>query len=123
MDENRIADLKEQLVLHIEGTAQWRSDKAQEYPEDIHNLKAEKALNALADYIKSLPNDHSLFLSMVFFWERENPNAEIISADEDDMIRIYGYKASPDPEAFVNQLIQLYESELKELNPKLDIIH
>jgi hypothetical protein len=123
MDENRIAELKEQLVLSIEGTAQWRSEKAQEYPQDTHNLTAEKALNALADYIKSLPNDHPLFLSMMFFWDRENPNAEIISAEENDIIRTYGYQASPDPEAFVNQLIQLYESELKELNPKLNIIH
>lgn len=123
MDEKRIAELKEQLVLHIEGTAQWRSDKAQKYPKETHNLTAEKALNALADHIKSLPNDHPLFLSMMFFWDRENPNAEIIAAEENDIIRTYGYQASPDPEACVKQLIQLYEAELKELNPKLDIIH
>ena len=77
--------------MTIEGTAQWKLEKAQEYPKETHNLKAERELNALADYIKNLPNDHPLFLSMMFFWERENPNAEIISAKEQDMIRSCGY--------------------------------
>ena len=51
---------KEILVAEVEGTAEWRGRKAEEYPEDDRNERGSRALSALAANIDALPPDHRL---------------------------------------------------------------
>ena len=67
-EEQRVKDsvldrqeIKENLVMDIEGTAHWRECKAKEYPEDERNAECAKALRDAAAAINALPLSHSLF--------------------------------------------------------------
>lgn len=53
--------LKELLVVDIQGQADWRTRKAEEYPEDERNARCSVALSRLAESVKAISDDHPLF--------------------------------------------------------------
>lgn len=60
--EVNLNESKELLLLEIESTAMWRSQKANEYPHDeMRNRNAYESLMQLHDFVEKLPNNHPLF--------------------------------------------------------------
>lgn len=111
MDKKRAEELKEILVLKIESTSDWRAEKAGEYPNDAtHNLEAAKALSELAEYVKSLPDDHFLFMKLVRFVETHH-SIERETEAESELIKSYGYQVPPSPEDFIKDIINIYSEE------------
>jgi hypothetical protein len=50
-------DALEWLKEQFEHTAEWRREKAQEYPGDVRNLDAARMLDRLAATIEGVPDD------------------------------------------------------------------
>ena len=48
---DNLLEMREMLSNDIESKSDWRSQKAEEYPDDIQNADSAKALNALLDYV------------------------------------------------------------------------
>jgi len=51
------SDAKEAIIAYIVEQANWRSEKAQEYPGDARNKRCADALGELADFVEGLPED------------------------------------------------------------------
>ncbi len=105
--QERLFELKRLLLQKIEGTHDWRMEKADQYPDDAkRNKDAAGALTGLLDYVDSLPDDHELFsleLDIIDFSEGiiyqycEYVNNEI---------RMYGFQNQTDPETWVDEVIE-----------------
>jgi hypothetical protein len=110
--ENLAFNMEYFLIEDIENTADWRKQKAYEYPDDAaRNLSAQKSLLALAEYIRNLPSDHPLFLAIAKAWINDNTPESAIE-DENAYIRMYGFQMEPDPEWFIEFLMASYSSAL-----------
>ena len=47
----------EQLIEKVESSADWRAEKAEQYPDDTRNVRSSQALMKLAKRLKTLPDD------------------------------------------------------------------
>jgi len=59
------------LIFALENTAEWRSVKAEEYPEDERNLKAKSQLEALAEAVGKVEPDDPLLLDLDGYWQHD----------------------------------------------------
>jgi TIR domain len=111
-----LAFLKEQILLAVEGSAYWRRQKAEEYPEDARNARSADALERLSESLAALPSEHQRFrdLAPVSFDIGESA----IEA-ESRFIGRYGFdwEEDADPEAFLNRLreVLLEEKQIEHL--------
>lgn len=110
----RHCELKEELLVNIEGTSGWRGSKATEYPEDAErNRNAQQALMELHDYINKLPSDHDLFHYLLISIESDCYDDDV-AREENDLIRTYGFQMPANPEMFVDELLNIYKSRLSD---------
>src|SRR5882757_6110914 len=49
-------DLNELIGYQVQSTAEWRREKAEQFPNDIRNLRAAEELERLAEQIDQLEN-------------------------------------------------------------------
>ncbi len=112
--------LKELLVVDIQGQADWRTRKAEEYPEDERNARCSVALSRLAESVEAISDDHPLF-------QRLERLANTLSDDEiyqkleygeeNRLIRRYGFDSpaddGSDPERFLTEVIEIYVKALE----------
>ena len=112
--------VKELLVVNIQGQADWRTRKAEEYPEDERNARCSVALSRLAESVEAISNDHPLF-------QRLERLANTLSDDEiyqkleygeeNRLIRRYGFDSpaddGSDPERFLTEVIEIYVKALE----------
>jgi hypothetical protein len=54
IEQMSVAEVIDSLVNHLEGTANWRREKADEYPDDVRNIEAAEILDRLASQLRSL---------------------------------------------------------------------
>lgn len=52
---------KEWLISKVRGAAEWRAQKAVEYPDDRRNEQCSGSLTELADYLDRLPPGHPVY--------------------------------------------------------------
>ena len=109
----RMRELKDFLVVQIEGTSVWRGGKAGEYPEDTRNERASAELAALAKHVKALPANHRLFQVIFEAVEDDDADGACLVEEENDLIRRYGFHGPGDVDSFVEELISIYEVALK----------
>jgi hypothetical protein len=51
----------EQIIERVESSADWRAEKAEQYPNDARNMRSSQALTKLAEKLKGLPaNDENV---------------------------------------------------------------
>ena len=92
------------LVETIEGAADWRLQKADEYSHDTRNERSAQALAKLAQNFRKLSADEPL---VVFYEELWNGAATYLedldefSSTEGDMIKKYGFDEPEDGEPLV----------------------
>src|SRR5712675_1433058 len=49
-----ISNTLDHLILHVESTAEWRREKAEEFPDDSRNLEAAERLDQIAKELREL---------------------------------------------------------------------
>ena len=99
------------LLHDILMKAEWREEKAQEYPEDWRNLNCAKSLIRLAKHIVQLPTNHNLFkrLKEVDDAVEEAGHAEPLIEELDFLLSRFGFGKEEDPDEGVDQLMTLYD--------------
>ena len=100
--KKKYSEIKELMLLEIEGTAHWRATLAHRFPDSKEiNLKASKALNKLHEYVEKLPEHFT-----IFNW-CENAVKESEISWFNDELRRYGYQnQSETPEQFISRITQ-----------------
>ena len=104
--------MKEHLLIEIEGTADWRMQKAHEHPKDAkRNEAASQALRELYKYVESLPEDHELFglqdLINEHYGDLENADNIMfrISEQLNENTRMFGFQNQETPEQWVERTV------------------
>lgn len=95
--------LKEQIGFAVEGSAQWRRRKAEEYPEDARNERSAGALDRLAERLAALPSEHRAFRDLAQVWYGSGLSA---TEAQSQYVGRYGFDGEQDaePEAFLDGL-------------------
>jgi hypothetical protein len=109
------AHVKECLLSDIENTAEWRREKAVQYPDDERNQQCAESLDRLAAEVRVLADNHPLFLRLLHLWQVSLNPSEIIL----DSIARYGFdwEESGDAEEFLQRLIAAYDAETEDATP------
>jgi hypothetical protein len=117
-------DYVSQLVERVEDTAEWRAEKAQQYPDDKRNEHSSDALRALAERLGALPRDGRSARAYNETMERalEFDLGISISETEREYIGRYGfdYPQDGDPEAFIEMLMEAIRDELSDAEEAAD---
>ncbi len=90
--------IKELLVNKIEGTALFRKEKSEQYPDDDRNHKSAEQLEKLKKHVETLPADHPLFKA---FQNHDESESEYF----DFFLFRFGFDREGDPESFVNWVV------------------
>ncbi len=122
----------EWLIEEIESQAEWRTRKAEEFPEDEQNLRRSQALRNLTARMKELPADHpeiQEFWRLWFgpalpgkIWGR-NKGLDLIKIVSEELHQFGIYRDEDgNPELFLDSLITQLERKLliTELERKLE---
>ncbi len=112
--------LKELLAADIQGQADWRAQKAEEYPEDERNARCSAALSRLAKSVEAISDDHPLFqrLKRLANTLGEDGMYQILEdGEENRLISRYGFDFPADdgsePERFLIEVIEIYVNALE----------
>jgi hypothetical protein len=78
----------EQIIDRVESSADWRAEKAEQYPNDTRNMRSSQALTKLAEKLKSLPaNDENVAAY-------EAVMSRLVESDDcDEMIGVFEYES------------------------------
>ena len=114
---------REDLLIKINNTALFRSQKAEEYPEDPRNAQAAAELRELKEYISGLPDDHPLIMALekvdadgmcrAIQGSREPDHDALfrVVECENDLLQRIGFDGRAGPEGIVQGLIECYTPE------------
>jgi hypothetical protein len=89
------------LVKDLRWTAEWRREKANQFPDDDRNLQAAVLLDELADRIGSLAGG-DLDRRLVFL---QAENGIYLSEEQSQLMREVGFHWSGDPKDLIEELI------------------
>ncbi len=112
----------EWLIEEIEGNADWRTRKAEKYPEDERNLRSSQALRNLAARMNEVPADHPKVRDLWRLWfgpelpgkvRGQNKALDLIEIVSEELHQ-YGFYSDEngDPEPFLDLLITELERKL-----------
>jgi hypothetical protein len=95
------AHVKECLINEIECSAEWRREKAAEYPDDRRNEACASALERLAVEMRALSDAHPLLARLYHLWQIDE------RTEPDTIIPRYGFDTDEErgAENFLMQLI------------------
>lgn len=93
------------LADYVRSQAQWRADKAAQYPDDERNMRSAQSLRALADAMESMGADGEELIGSIEALIREQrwgtPGKGVEAA-----VSRYGFDGEPaEPEAFLAELL------------------
>ena len=99
------------LLTSVEGSSEWRADKAAQYPDDKRNIRSSEALAKLAQRLKTLPDGHpklGAYSELLQCAIDADCDLSDYSAFESSYIGRYGfdYPEDGDPETFMDGLIE-----------------
>ena len=109
----------EDLIMRVESSANWRAEKAVQYPDDKRNLRCSEALRELGRRLNELPADNEHACAYEAVVERLvelEAYDDRTSRHESEHIGRYGfnYPADGDPEAFLIDLVEQYQEWVSE---------
>lgn len=114
LGQDQVSSLKEMLVERVEDQAEWRAQKAEEYPHDAdRNLRASEDLLALANSLKGIADDNPLWLAYACVVHDDNNGALLLCERESEVLGDIGFRqAVPDGREFLRELLQAAEREV-----------
>jgi hypothetical protein len=104
------------IVEHLRAVAQWRRDKMQEFDPDPRNLRSAAGLDALAEYLLSLPEDDERvveFAALTMLGQMFRPGQRA----EWEIPRFRFYHEESTVDAFFGKLIELARQDAAETDP------
>jgi hypothetical protein len=103
MNNTRVPELREQLRLEFESTAEWRYQKAEQYPNDERNVAAADMLQRLARTVDQVRADLMQAYANAF-----SKNLDSAVETENALMKAVGFGDSFDTaEDFIVQVIDL----------------
>jgi hypothetical protein len=91
-----ISDRRQLLLDALEYQAEWRDQKAIEYPHDERNKNSAEALRQLAEQLEKIPPSDDVWRVYSLAWDRfDNSAAERVLEHERETLRTYGFGHSP----------------------------
>lgn len=97
---------KEDLLYNIEGTIEYRTTKAEQFPGDKRNQESAAALKRLYPVVELMDDAHPAFSAMAFACEDDGASAEFTRLLSQRLGR-YGFDLAEDPHTFCQELITL----------------
>jgi hypothetical protein len=111
----KLTEFQDYLVELITYKAEWRDEKAFEYPEDDRNRRNAKALRALANQLVVLPTTNAKLRELwSVHYRLRKPGEKNVYDDaspfidaEQGVLRLYGFHVEEDgnPEQFLDRWI------------------
>lgn len=77
-----IEEFKEHLEFRVKDTAEWRRQKAEEYPDDARNAEASDLLSRIERDLHDTPITHPLLIKTHHLWGRA------LLRDEDERLHL-----------------------------------
>ena len=74
LERGRVWHVKDTLAQNFEMQAEWRDEKAEEWPEDVRNGRAAEGLRGLAEYVRHLPYDDPRLRHLARVWFSSKPD-------------------------------------------------
>ena len=108
-----------QLITNVQSSAEWRAQKAEQYPEDKRNLRSSEALTKLADNLRALSgNDENVvaYEAAVARLSKDDDGVRRVVEHESAFIGRYGfgYPQDGDPADFLAVLTEQYQEWVTE---------
>jgi hypothetical protein len=109
----------ESLIEHVESSAHWRAQKAEQYPNDKRNERSSRALTELAENLRALPADDKYGGAYEAVMDRlvelKDELLQVIE-HESQYIGRYGfdYPQDGDPVDFLSDLTETYQEWVSE---------
>jgi PIN like domain len=72
--ESQVQHVKETLAEDFELKAEWRDQKAEEWPDDTRNARAAEGLRGLAQYVRTLQDDDPRLRRLARVWSSGHPD-------------------------------------------------
>jgi len=66
-DVTPVGQYRELLADLFLSTARWRREKAEQFPDDVRNVRSAVALESAAEYVQDLPDEHAILRSFLEF--------------------------------------------------------
>lgn len=107
----------EGLIMSVESSAQWRAEKAEQYPDDSRNARSSHALKKLAEKMHALPADDEYVLAYEAVMARmDDDDLYRVSEHESQFIGRYGfdYPQDGDPSDFLGALTEYCQELIDE---------
>ena len=106
---------REIFEMDIVSTADWRREKAEEYPDDERNERSADALVNLTEYVKGLDDNHPIFQAFEYFSDEDTDDDAIVSTTEimSKALSRYGFDGKDDPEYFLCDLASRLRKEMR----------
>lgn len=113
----------ETLIANVESSADWRAEKAKEYPDDRRNVRSSDALKELARNLAQLPGDDENVAAYEAAEERLLELDENYSTSEYEsaLISRYGFDYPVDGDAvdFLSVLIEEFQDRVKDAEERV----
>jgi hypothetical protein len=98
--------VRDTLAQDFELQAEWRDQKAEEYPDDARSARAAEGLRGLAGYVRNLPDDDPRIRHLAQVWS--SPNSDPGAANL--MVEKYGFGPGshlgpPDHDSFLTSYV------------------
>jgi hypothetical protein len=91
-----MSDQRQMFLESLEGQAQWRDQKAAEYPGDERNKNSAAALRQLAKHLEAIPATDPLWLMYSQMWDTGNGDDSMRACEyEREDLRTFGFSNRP----------------------------
>jgi hypothetical protein len=99
------------LAQFLRERSEWRSEKAEEYPDDRRNARSAECLAALADYVSRLPADDEALRLLAAIHKPYGSDTFHPSTEGKYMISRFGFDRPVPPSGFGDFLQHLASAE------------
>jgi hypothetical protein len=112
------------LTCNVESSADWRAEKAEQYPDDNRNMRSSRALAKLAERLRTLPdNDDNVVAYEAIMGRLADLDDDLtrVTEHESHYIGRYGfdYPQDGDPASFLSDLIEQYHEWVNEAEERI----
>lgn len=126
MNDNNVVSSSylQDLIERIESSADWRAQKAEQYPDDNRNLRSSQALTKLAERLSALPgNDENVVAYEAVMGRLVDAEDDLhkVVEHENHYIGRYGfeYPQNGDPAGFLAGLTEQYQEWIDEAEERI----
>ena len=108
--EDHVERARAALVEFLRGQGEWRTARAQQWPEDPRNARSAEALNELVSWIIELPDSDQRLQQLATYYVDDNyffpvGDKSILLASR------YGFAFPPSPDRFIEAFLSVLLDE------------